>query len=375
MASEEKSRKRPRTSATATSRSIRRVEAFPADTPADTLLAYYRTHQILLVREYARHAMGKELGERLSEEVVRACRRLYAEAPEVVDKTFTLETSSTTSTLPHSHSPAPSSSSCIFGSSETKAEAGTTCPPGTYYSSFIAQGNKSEAVSTFKGALPLLELPFAEEAMRCTKPIWMFVGRNDGESDLPGRKEHVDAVTHDGTWHMQSSGSKVWYVRPADVPEEWGVEAGGTLQIEGSGDLLHRENTEVSDDVPRLRVECRMGDLLVINTRMWWHQTRIPPTVQGDHLSVSYARDFFAPVLRLQMIDNRKSEDKDTGSNKDLEEEDEGEEEEEYTNLEGLYASKDVKAGDIVLVEEEMPDCSVRVVLYFTLHSSCCHDL
>ena len=42
-----------------------------------------------------------------------------------------------------------------------------------------------------------------------------------------------------------------------------------------------------------LKLTCCEGDLLIINTRTWWHHTEIPDTGQcRDQLSVSYARDF-----------------------------------------------------------------------------------
>mmetsp|Transcript_29167 Transcript_29167/g.49236 ORF Transcript_29167/g.49236 Transcript_29167/m.49236 type:complete len:410 (+) Transcript_29167:60-1289(+) len=315
------------------------VTIFPVDTSAKELLAYYRENQILHVRG----CLGATAESRTAlSGVMDAIRSLYSGDPAVVEKTFTLE----------SRGEEELSAASLFGL--------TSCPAGIYYSSFIAQGQKSTAVGGFKAALPLLELPFASGVMNCTKPIWMFVGKNDGKTSLRGRNEHVDAVTHDGTWHVQSSGCKVWYVRPADI-DEWGAERGGALQIDGSGDLLEEDGTEVSENVPRLRVECRTGDVLVINTRMWWHQTRIPPTASGDRLSISYARDFFAPSLRPQCGDDKESgtdEGASSGLQRSQEEKDE-DEDEVYTNLEGLYASKDVAAGDVVLTEEEMPNCSL----------------
>lgn len=32
------------------------------------------------------------------------------------------------------------------------------------------------------------------------------------------------------------------------------------------------------DGIPRLQIRCREGDLLLINTRLWWHATEIPST-------------------------------------------------------------------------------------------------
>ena len=32
------------------------------------------------------------------------------------------------------------------------------------------------------------------------------------------------------------------------------------------------------DNILRLKIECNEGDILLINTRLWWHQTEIPST-------------------------------------------------------------------------------------------------
>jgi len=78
-------------------------------------------------------------------------------------------------------------------------------------------------------------------------------------------------------------------------------------------------------------------------------------------LSISYARDFFAPDLRrcYRAPDYVPSPIADKDEDEE-EEEDEEDKDEEYSNLEGLYASKSVSAGDVVLMEDEMPDCAVR---------------
>lgn len=87
-----------------------------------------------------------------------------------------------------------------------------SCPPGVYYSSFIAQGGKkSLPMQAFKSALPMADLAFGEGVLQCTKPIWLFVGKNEGTNDLRGRNEHVDAVTHDGNSHAPSL-SKIFFV-------------------------------------------------------------------------------------------------------------------------------------------------------------------
>jgi hypothetical protein len=137
---------------------------------------------------------------------------------------------------------------------------------------------------------------------------WIFIGQNAAEDDagesMRGRPEHTDAISHSGTWHMQLAGSKVWSLRPnpaADWPA--GSSAQEALQ------LVQRHGTkEPGSDVSRLRISCHAGDLLLLNTRLWFHSTQIPATVAsagggsggggqaggvGLPLSMSVARDFY----------------------------------------------------------------------------------
>ena len=179
---------------------------------------------------------------------------------------------------------------------------------------------------------------------------------------------------------------------------------------------------------PRLRVVVEQGDFFMINTRIWWHQTRIPCTADSasgaaaatadpdagvavktgplpskkelrrqnkeqkyekgftftenkvnvftdddNELSISYARDFFAPLLRLPqriaaLADGTASENNSKNSSKKQKTESSTEEtattaadssSTEFKNVEGLYASRPVAAGDVVLTEDELPECSL----------------
>ena len=102
---------------------------------------------------------------------------------------------------------------------------------------------------------------------------WIFVGRNkhcESGEWLSGRKEHTDSIEHDGTFHYQLLGKKLWNLRP-------------TLEL--------RERCDRDHDMTLLdnyEVLVEEGDVFVINTKLWWHQTEIPPG-----WSVSYARDLY----------------------------------------------------------------------------------
>ena len=100
---------------------------------------------------------------------------------------------------------------------------------------------------------------------------WIFLGRNNDHNEwLPGRKEHTDSIQHDGTFHHQLVGGKLWKLRP-------------TLELRQLCDEQH--DTALLDSYEILVEE---GDVFVINTRLWWHQTELPPG-----WSVSYARDLY----------------------------------------------------------------------------------
>jgi hypothetical protein len=125
---------------------------------------------------------------------------------------------------------------------------------------------------------------------------WVFIGQNVphtaarqdgggvGEGDsrerevapMKGRPEHTDSIAHSGTWHMQLAGSKVWFVRP-NHGASWGASEGAML--EEAQDLVDKHGcAKHSSHVKRLEICCSAGDLLLINTRLWFHATEIPCT-------------------------------------------------------------------------------------------------
>jgi len=100
---------------------------------------------------------------------------------------------------------------------------------------------------------------------------WIFVGRNHhSKNGLSGRREHTDSIEHDGTFHHQLLGGKLWKLRP-------------TLELREICDQQH--DMSLFDSY---QVLVKEGDVFVINTRLWWHQTEIP-----TGWSVSYARDLY----------------------------------------------------------------------------------
>ena len=253
------------------------------------------------------------------------------------------------------------------------------------YSSFIVQNDK-DALEELKSRLPLsdintvfmattgLSVPVTEvttsRVNNKKKPavtninhgpcVWFFFGWNDAGSEyekpLRGRPEHTDSVSHDGTWHYQLSGQKIWYLRPTmelislmeskgeinkDELESWKSSASqrpAVSDIESLGkDEFERRG--------RVKIICQEGDVLLLNTRLWWHETIIPvqPLNHNNQSipSVSYARD-------IHLFNTFEELSKEC--NKD----------EAMTNVDGLYAADAINSGTILFREESMPDCELH---------------
>ena len=185
------------------------------------------------------------------------------------------------------------------------------------YCSFLIQ-HTADLYKKTLDRLPFGELP----SMNWTyePALWVFFGRNPlGNVLLEGRPDHTDSVTHDGTFHFQLSGEKRWSLRP-------------------TAELVSHVNERFPDltfsQDSRLRLVCKEGDVIVINTRMWFHCTTIPPQTQP---SVSYARDF-----RFSSLSPSEST---KGGMK---------------NVDGLYATNDIEEGTILFTEADMPDCELH---------------
>ena len=162
------------------------------------------------------------------------------------------------------------------------------------YCSFLVQEPRS--VSDTLKRLPLSQLPLAAAGLRYQKEdendttaklvkmrhgpcLWIFFGRN-GQRDskkptpepLEGRPEHTDSVSHDGTWHFQWSGVKEWHLRPTEeLMKRWRDKRRNVpTHVQSDTGLIGSEDG-------RVVVKCSEGDVLIVNTRLWWHKTVIPP--------------------------------------------------------------------------------------------------
>ena len=187
------------------------------------------------------------------------------------------------------------------------------------YCSFLVQKDASALENTLN-RLPVTKLECLGD-VTYEPALWVFFGRNarcknNTNQVLTGRTEHTDSVSHDGTWHYQMSGSKVWTLR-----------ASSTLIQHLNQHFATSWNKE-----NRMSVTIKQGDVLVINTRLWFHETSIP--IQKTP-SVSYARDFCFQGA-------------DIGGSHNM------------TNIDGLYATQVIEEGTIIFKESEMPACELH---------------
>jgi hypothetical protein len=206
------------------------------------------------------------------------------------------------------------------------------------YCSFLIQSDKAALNDTLE-RLPVRELNCLKDCSY-ENALWIFFGRNpsgDTASNLNGRTEHTDSVSHDGTWHYQLSGRKTWVLRPSPEMKHY----------------LDQHFVGKWDESKRLTVTVEQGEVLVINTRLWFHQTIIPPQKTP---SVSYARDF-------RFASNNDDDDDDDDDDAMSDHDDNGNGEvasASMKNVDGLYATTEIEASTILFRESEMPSCELH---------------
>ncbi len=320
---------------------------------------------------------------------------------------------------------------------EEEMDCTTNNQPTRGYSSFIVQHDK-EAMKALLSSLPLIDLPIMNQNknqndddmkninendevimnMKYGPCLWFFYGRNDAininnkntngtksscsrtqqQEPIEGRPEHTDCISHHGTWHYQLSGIKEWHLKPTEdlikrmEKDQYGSSSGsGNISKE---ELAFWKNENESDDQgngsstcsntgssstrKKITIRCEEGDVLLVNTRLWWHSTTIPEqpldntmntAIKRSVPSVSYARDIYlnwddddndesnksnnngnSPDTKKLNINHDPMNDIITSKNN----------EEDMTNLDGLYASNDIEAGTIIFTENDMPDCELH---------------
>ena len=225
-------------------------------------------------------------------------------------------------------------SECGKGNHIDHAFLHTECQIAGYCSFLVQHDSKVKAdLLTYK--LPITNLPvFTTSPFSYGPCLWFFFGRtscdnpeNQNPSNtaaMQGRSFHTDSISHDGTWHYQLSGTKVWCLKPTEeLIERWKIQYGKSYPKQ------YKDN----------RIECKEGDIFFVNTRLWWHRTDLP---QSQVPSVSYARDVY-----LSKRSNDVEVFGEESSNNEM------------TNLDGIYAANAIEEGTIIFRESEMPDCEL----------------
>ena len=324
------------------------VKAFAPTDGFAAVFQYYQQHQVALIRGVC-PAASSTFGP-------ATVRSTLLEAPAVLEATWSHE-SSQDALNPKD----------VYGAAAPNDSAGL--PPGHWYCSFIAQSasaaksggqprkavpdskREAAALAAFHAALPISNFDFLKGGaarrdkggISHTAPVWVFLGRA-ASREMPGRPEHTDSVSHEGTWHLQVAGAKRWAIRPA-ADRGWGH--GGPPQIvstppAGKATKPRTAERAKQTTAPALIVECQPGDILIINTRLWFHATTLPVTGPRG-ISMSYARDFLAPALRRPGAVVSAA----------------GVRANAYMNVDSVYAERDLTAGTTVLTEADMPDCAL----------------
>lgn len=248
---------------------------------------------------------------------------------------------------------------CIENKKNHKSDDEDGAKPGSFlqnnkkgrgYCSFLVQHSKDVLDDLLTSSLPMVHLPVQKSNSKdgdtaalmkvdYGPALWMFFGKNYNSNEaLLGRPEHTDSVTHDGTFHYQLSGTKIWRLRPtAELME---AMASREQSQSSSTTNKKRKVEEIESDKeannPHIEVECREGDILLLNTRLWWHSTIIS---SQDVPCISYARDIY---FTQQQDDAAQEEKPDRESS--------------MTNVDGTYAAEAIEADTILFTERNMPD-------------------
>ena len=218
----------------------------------------------------------------------------------------------------------------------------------------------STTSTTTTTTAPARSFPHFLQGHRQGKAAWVFIGKR-GLASFSGRSEHVDRILHDGTYHLQCEGEKIWQVRPnwAYRKESQPPRAGNSEDGTGSDAL---PNDSAWRTAKRQVIVCRPGDLLLINTRLWAHQTTIPnildtlkTEIQPPHMSISIARDFYLNATQSMEsggggLGTSSSSSSSSGSNKRKHRE---AEEYEMGNVDALFSSRSIAKGEVVFTEAE----------------------
>lgn len=248
------------------------------------------------------------------------------------------------------------------------------CKSRRVYCSFVAQHDQSVVQDTLQ-KLPFEDFRFGSslqygkedphqfKKIKYGPCIWFFFAWNYSTSQsstnslLRGRPEHTDSVSHDVTWHYQFSGSKVWQIRPT---KELLSKSAGLRHWQSQQEAKSGGNDFETGGSPVI-VNCSQGDVFVINTRLWWHQTFIPPS-HCKEPSISYARDGVFYTSTPSSCNDALAVSSENSTFHASSKDGAGKHETAgfSTNLDGLFATNDIEDDTIILTEKDMPDCELH---------------
>ena len=151
------------------------------------------------------------------------------------------------------------------------------------YVSFILQNDvaASRAAQLLCYQLPINKNTTPTPQLHYSDALWFFCGRNNHKTrSFSGRGKHTDEISHAGTCHSQVLGSKLWKVSPTkELIDSWG---------DNNDDDDDDININCSGDESEIEMMINESEIIFLNTRLWYHETRIPPQ---PGTSVSIARD------------------------------------------------------------------------------------
>jgi len=305
---------------------------------AEDFARLFNKFQVVILRGYGVSALNKD-EHRFG---LRNLHELSITHPESVAKTWGVE-----------NGPAALKPALLGRAADLAAQSGSQTDGGErWYTSFLVQ--KDGAFEKLLGELPIREpevlSPLNAFHTPCT---WVFVCKNVGGANgstganapanpLLGRAEHIDAVQHSGTWHLQVSGTKRWRIRP-NTGGDWAaarVPSAVRSAAGGSGPFTASDVPTLNKGQSHLTVTVEAGDVFVINTRLWFHQTEIHDTSSAaERVSFSYARDFFLP----HALPSHAADKNAMGAGEAVSS--------EMTNVEGTYATSSFETEDVVMTE------------------------
>ncbi|KAL7441083.1 hypothetical protein ACHAXM_007965 [Skeletonema potamos] len=217
---------------------------------------------------------------------------------------------------------------------------------GRGYCSFLVQHSKEVLEDLLTNRLPMVHLPVKESDSSTAAAtmkvdygtaLWLFFGKNYNSNEtLQGRPEHTDSVTHDGTFHYQLSGTKIWRLRSTTELTQAMRNHRKQNQSSPSNKKRKVDEDACENEANYIEVECKEGDILLLNTRLWWHSTIIP---SQDVPCISYARDIYFTQQKDESVHEQQP-------NRDS----------SMTNVDGTYAAADIEADTILFTERNMPD-------------------